>query len=427
MKIETQKLPKNILEAKVTLSEEEMKPFYLKALEKIAASFTLPGFRRGAAPLPLVRLEVGEYKITDEAVSLAIEEKYGEIIKKLNVEIAAPPQVALEKVAPENELIFKLNFALIPKVKLANFKKIKTKKEISEIKEEEIKKFLENLQESRAKQIRKESPGVIGDLVKADIEMFFEGATLENGTQKDAVFILGKNYYLKEFSQNLVDAKINEMREFALDYPSDYLDKKLAGKRIDFKVKIKEIFSRELPPLDDSFAQSLGGFKNIEELKNQIKNNLLEEKKGKTEQKFELEILKEIAGQSEFEEIPNILIEKELTKMMIEMEESVKNILKLEFSDYLNMMKKTNDELKKEFVPQAEERIKAALIIREVALKEKINVEEKELEEEKERLKRIYADKKEILDSLDKEDFKNYLENTIINRKTIEYLKKICA
>jgi len=91
------------------------------------------------------------------------------------------------------------------------------------------------------------------------------------------------------------------------------------------------------------------------------------------------------------------------------------------------MMKKTNDELKKEFVPQAEERIKAALIIREVALKEKINVEEKELEEEKERLKRIYADKKEILDSLDKEDFKNYLENTIINRKTIEYLKKICA
>ena len=123
MKIETQKLPKNILEAKVTLSEEEMKPFYLKALEKIAASFTLPGFRRGAAPLPLVRLEVGEYKITDEAVSLAIEEKYGEIIKKLNVEIAAPPQVALEKVAPENELIFKLNFALIPKVKLANFKK----------------------------------------------------------------------------------------------------------------------------------------------------------------------------------------------------------------------------------------------------------------------------------------------------------------
>jgi len=433
MKIETKKLPKNILEAKIILEPEEMKPFYSEALQKITASTTLPGFRPGKAPLDLIEQEVGDYKILEEAVSLVIEKKYEDIIKKLNIEIAAPPKLEIvslremsrrdKKIAQENELIFKLIFALIPKIKLTNYKKIKIKKEKPEIKNEEIEKTLENLQESRAAQLRKITPAQKGNLIKADVEMFHDLVPLEHGLQKDAAFILGKDYYLAEFSQNLIGAKESELKKFTLDYPSNYPDKQLAGKKIDFKVKIKEIFELKLPELNDFFAQNLGNYKNIEELKNQIKNNLLAEKERKTEERFEIKILEEIIKQSEFEEIPDILVEKEIAKMMIEMNGSVKNMLGLEFTDYLNMIKKTEDELKKELVPQAEERIKTALIVREIALKEKISAEKTEIEEEKEKIRKTYADKKNIIDSLETDGFRKYLENIIISRKTIEHLK----
>ena len=425
MKIETKKLPKNILEVKIILGTEEMKPFYSNALQEIAASTTLAGFRPGKAPLYLVKQEVGDYKILEEAVSLAIEEKYEDIIKRLNIEIAAPPKLEIEKIAQGNELVFKLIFALIPKIKLTNYKKIKIKKEKPEIKEEEIEKILANLQESRATQLRKNMAAQKGDLIKADVEMLHDLVPLEHGQRKDATFILGKDYYLAEFSQNLIGAKEGDLKKFTLTYPSNYPDKKLAGKKIDFKVKIKEIFELKLPELNDFFAQNLGNYKNIEELKNQIKNNLLAEKIKKIEEKFEIRILEEITKQSEFEEIPEILIEKEIAKMMVEMNGSVKNMLGLEFTDYLNMIKKTEDEFKKELVPQAEERIKTALVVREIALREKIKAEEKEIEAEKEKVIQTYADKKNIIDSLETDGFKKYLENMIINQKTIEYLKKI--
>ena len=425
MKIETKKLPKNILEVKIILGTEEMKPFYSNALQEIAASTTLAGFRPGKAPLYLVKQEVGDYKILEEAVSLAIEEKYEDIIKRLNIEIAAPPKLEIEKIAQGNELVFKLIFALIPKIKLTNYKKIKIKKEKPEIKEEEIEKILANLQESRATQLRKNMAAQKGDLIKADVEMLHDLVPLEHGQRKDATFILGKDYYLAEFSQNLIGAKEGDLKKFTLTYPSNYPDKKLASKKIDFKVKIKEIFELKLPKLNDSFAQNLGNYKNMEELKNQIKNNLLTEKERKIEEKYEIRILEEITKQSEFEEIPEILIEKEIAKMMVEMNGSVKNMLGLEFTDYLNMIKKTEDEFKKELVPQAEERIKTALVVREIALREKIKAEEKEIEAEKEKVIQTYADKKNIIDSLETDGFKKYLENMIINQKTIEYLKKI--
>ena len=425
MKIETKKLPKNILEVKIILGTEEMKPFYSNALQEIAASTTLAGFRPGKAPLYLVKQEVGDYKILEEAVSLAIEEKYEDIIKRLNIEIAAPPKLEIEKIAQGNELVFKLIFALIPKIKLTNYKKIKIKKEKPEIKEEEIEKILANLQESRATQLRKNMAAQKGDLIKADVEMLHDLVPLEHGQRKDATFILGKDYYLAEFSQNLIGAKEGDLKKFTLTYPSNYPDKKLAGKKIDFKVKIKEIFELTPPKLNDSFAQSLGNYKNMEELKDQIKNNLLAEKERKTEERFEIKILEEIIKQSEFEEIPDILVEKEIAKMMVEMNGSVKNMLGLEFTDYLNMIKKTEDEFKKELVPQAEERIKTALVVREIALREKIKAEEKEIEAEKEKVIQTYADKKNIIDSLETDGFKKYLENMIINQKTIEYLKKI--
>ena len=124
MKLEIKKLPNNLLETRVSFIFEEIKPFYEKALQKIAASFSLEGFRKGKGPEALIKKEVGDYKIMEETIPLLLEEKYPEILKTLNEKIkfdpVSGPVFQVEKLAPENELVLRITFALMPKVKLTN-------------------------------------------------------------------------------------------------------------------------------------------------------------------------------------------------------------------------------------------------------------------------------------------------------------------
>jgi len=423
MKLEIKKLPKNLLETRVSFTLEEIKPFYKKALQKIAASFSLEGFRKGKGPEALIKKEVGDYKIMEETIPLLLEEKYPEILKTLNEKIkfdpVSGPVFQVEKLAPENELVLRITFALMPKVKLTNYKKIKIKEERPKMSEEEIKKVLEGLQEKKAKQVRKKSEAKLGDLLKIDLELSNQGVVLENGSQKDFSLILGKEYLLKEISENLIGSRDGETKEFSLDYPENYPDQRLQGKKIDFKVKIKEIFELIPPALDNFFAKSFN-FGSLEEMKKQIEKNILSDKERKIEEKFELKIVEEIIKQSEFEEIPSPLLEKEILKMILELKESAKTMFGLEFDDYLKMIKKTEEELKKEILPQAEERVKAALIIREIALKEKIKAGEDELNSEKEKIRENLKENFKETPELE-----NYLENIIISRKTINFLKSL--
>ncbi|MDD4996357.1 MAG: hypothetical protein PHW15_02715, partial [Patescibacteria group bacterium] len=170
----------------------------------------------------------------------------------------------------------------------------------------------------------------------------------------------------------------------------------------------------------------IGPFKTLVELKEKIKENLLTEKKYQEEQKEEIEILNRLIEISEFEELPEVLIEHELDKMLAELQENVENEQSgnsFKFDDYLKMIKKTEEDLKKEFLPQAEKRIKTALAIREIALKEKFEAEEKEIEDELIKLKKNYQNQEQALKNLESERGRAYIKNLIINRKVIEWLK----
>jgi len=433
MNIQTKKLPKNLLEITVEIPFSEIKPFYQRALEEFGEEIKIPGFRPGKAPLEMVKNEIGEIKILEEGAEKMLNDKYPEIMEKaLHSDQgkksipAGPPQIQIQKLAMDNPGIFKLTVPLIPTVKLGNYRRIKIeKKEKIEIKDEETEKVIDELRHIQAKESAVDREIRTQDKVQIDLDLFIDKVPLENGQIKDFHCLIGNDQYLPGLSENLKGLRRGEEKEFSFTYPADHYDKKLAGKKVDFRAKIKNIYQVDLPELNDEFAKNVGPFKTVSEFKEKIKENLLREKKNKEEQKTEMEILNKLIEVSEFEELPEILIEHELDKMLDELQDSIVNgqAGSFKFEDYLKAIKKTEEDLRKDLVPQAEKRIKIALAIREISLTEKIEPEKKEIDEELAKLKKIYQNQEQAIKNLESETGIIYVKNLVVNRKVIEWLK----
>ena len=180
----------------------------------------------------------------------------------------------------------------------------------------------------------------------------------------------------------------------------------------------------ELPELNDEFAKSLGEFKSLEELKNRITNDLEARTKTKENQRVEEEIIDKIIEQSQFEDIPDLLINNETQKMIEELEHNLGH-QGLKFDDYLNHLKKKREDLLLDFMPQAIKRVKSALALREITKKENIAVNDQEIEEEIKQTLQVYGNDPEVEKQLRTTDYKNYLQNILTGRKTLDHLKSI--
>ncbi len=339
MKIEKKSLPKSQIELTVELSAEEFKPYILRGAENVSKEVKVEGFRPGKVPYDVLKAKIGEMTILEEAARIAINKTIDKAIEEnMNEEPVGQPQVSIIKLAPDNPLEYKVVLAILPKIVLGDYKSLKVKMEKAEVKDEEISKTIEYLREGQVKEVITERGIEDGDKVVVDIEMFLDKVPAEGGQGKGVAVIIGKDFVVPGFDKNLLGAKKNDVRNFELPYPEDHHMKNLAGKMVDFKVKIIEVYERQLPALDDNFSHAFG-LKKFEELKENIKKSMEQEKKEKVEQKAEIEIIDKIIHLTKFDDIPEMLIKHEGETMMVELEHNVKS-QGGKFEDYLSSIKK---------------------------------------------------------------------------------------
>jgi trigger factor len=310
--------------------------------------------------------------------------------------------------------------AILPEITLGDYKNLKIKKEKAEIDEEEIKRSIDYLREMRVTEKIADREIKEDDKVIVNIKMFLDKVPVEGGQSKDTAVIIGKDYLVKGFDKKLIGAKKGEKREFKLPYPSDHYQKNLAGKMVEFEVEVKEVYSRDLPELNEEFAKTLG-LKSIKELEENLRKNLKQEKENEAKQKTEIKMLDEIIKKSKFEEIPDVLIEHEAQTMLAEIEHGVKN-QGGKFEDYLTSLKKTKEELLLDMYPNAIKRVKSALLIREIGDKEKIKATDEEVEKKVEELLKQYKGYEKVEKRVKEPAYKEYLKNTIVNQKVVAKL-----
>jgi trigger factor len=424
MQVNVKDLGKSEVEISAEMTAEEFKPYIEKGATKVSEQVKIEGFRRGKVPYDILKQKVGEMSILEEAAHIAIKKNIDDLFKDHLAERdpVGQPTVEITKLAPDNSLEFKIKIAVLPEVKLGAYKDLKLKAAEAVIDEKEVDKILENLRASRAKESLVERAAEINDKVLARIEMSLDRVPVEDGQIPEAAIILGKEYFVPGFDKNLVGLKAEEEKEFSLVYPKDHFQKNLAGKNVDFKVRVKSVFGRELPELDDELSK-IFGFKTMDNMRTFLTDNMRRQAEDKADQKTEIEILDKILSTSKFGDLPEILVDNEAKMMLSEVENSIVS-QGGNMKDYLASLKKSQDELLLELLPNAIKRVKSALMMKEIAKIEDLRLEESEIDQKIEELKVQYKNDEKVQKAVAEHGYRHYLGNILLNQKIIKKLKE---
>jgi trigger factor len=423
MKTEIKKLPKSQIEILFEVSAEEFQKFIEKAIFELGKDLEVEGFRKGKVPKEILKKEIPQEKIFNKAMEMAVRENYFRAV--LDTRIDGYPIEPISKpeieILPSKEgLFFKATFSILPEIILPDYKKIATEVKRKEIfvEEKEIEESLRYLQKSRAKFIFENRPAKKGDFV----EIEFQSPQVENGLKRKDNFILGEGHFVFGFEEKLEEMAPGQEKDFSLKFPENYFQKNLAGKLIDFKVRMISVQKMELPEINNQFAKSLGRFENLENLKKSISQGIKIEKENHESQRIRGEILEKINKETKAE-IPEVLVETEKRRMLEDLKNLVSERLKITFEEYLTKIQKTEKELLDSFSAEAEKKVKIALILREISKREKIEVSEEEMKIAiNEFLKNYPVEKTK---DLDLDQLKSYYEEAIRNEKTLQMLENL--
>ncbi len=411
------------VEINVTVNPDDYQEDLKKAAERISKRVDIDGFREGNAPYRVVKNEVGEMKIMQEALQTIAQRSYVQVLKQEDIESVGSPEVDVKKMAPDDTVEFTATVGVMPEIKLADPSTLEIEKETKEVKEEDVQDSLDSLRKMHAEEEEKEGPAQDDDKVVLDMNMTVDGVPVEGGQAKDyQVYLDEEEQHIPGFNEKVEGMEAGEEKEFTLDFPENHYQKNLAGKTVDFDITVNEVYSQELPDLDEDFAKKLGQ-EDVEGIKNLIRKNLKQEAKKKENQQFEIKLLNKMVEESEIGDVPEALIEAEKQKMYQELKNDLeKNGVTVE--QYLEDIKKTEEELLEGFTEQATKRAKTALISRKLAEEhEELQPTEEEIEEEIEKIRQANEESEEIEERLQNQQVRGTIATTIQNRKVVDWLK----
>lgn len=425
------KLPKSKIEFKLIISWDKWKVFVDDAVQKISKEIKIEGFRAGKAPRKIVEQKVGIDSILNAAAESAIKKHYPGKLKELKIDVIGSPEISISKLEEEADLEALVVASVMPEVEIKDYEKevkkinIEHAKEKLEIADEDILKELNKLAKSRAKLVTVRRESQESDSVIIDFEVKRDGAVIEGGASKDHNLILGSNVFIPGFEEKIIGMNENEEREFELEFPKEYHEKTLAGKMAQFKVKVKLVQEREVPEINDDFAKALGNFKNLEDLKNNIKDGMLKEQEFKKQEKRRGDIMEVLINKTTLsDELPEILVHEEIHKMLSELEAQIQQ-MGMNLADYVGQLGKTVDELEKDWAPQAEKRIKAALALEQIIKNKEISISSEEIEEAMNKTLQFYKNEKDIKNKIDMKRLYDYTKGMLKNEEAFKMLEKM--
>lgn len=423
MKVEKKELKKSQIELLIELSAGEFEPYIKKGAEVVAKEVKIDGFRPGNVPYEILRQKIGDMTIMEEGARIAINKLLEKIIKEnVTEQIVGQPMIDIVKLAPGNPMEFKVVLSLIPEVVLGSYKDLKIKAKKVVLDEKETSRTLDELKEMRVQELLVERAAKKDDKVLVDIKMFQDNVPLEGGQGRNAVVIIGKDYIIPGFDKEIIGLKKGDVKEFALPYPKDHHMKNLAGKMVDFKVSVTDVYERELPELDDKFAEQFG-LNSYDELKNNITKSIQEQKEKELNVSLEREMFDKLLENMKFGDFPEVLINHELETMMHELEHSVTEHGN-KFEDYLKSLDKTRQQLMLDLAPDALKRVKVSLLIRQISIAEKIKASDEDVQKYIDEAKKQYHANKDVLARLDAPEYREYVANILTSQKVVDKLRK---
>ena len=409
----------NEVKLEITVEAEKFENAMKKVYFQNAKYFNIPGFRKGKAPMNIVEKYYGAQIFYEDAFNEVATEAYEEALTENKIDVVSRPEVDIAQMEKGKDLIFTAVVQTKPEVKLGKYKGIEIQKIEYKVDKKDVDHELEHMQEHNSRLVTVDDrPLENGDTATIDFEGFVDGVAFEGGKAEGHELEIGSGTFIPGFEEQLIGMELENEKEIKVTVPKEYFSKDLAGKDATFKVKLHDIKKKELPELDDEFAKDVSEFDTLEELKKSIKEKLTKNKEQREKYETEEAVLKAVCEDSKLD-IPSGMIELEIDNMLKDFEQRL-SYQGLNLEQYLKMIGKTEEEMRKEYEPQAIEAIKSRLVLEAIMKAEKIEASEEEIKAKMEEMAKSYG--KDVEELSKNENLKNYLAEGIKSEKALEFI-----
>lgn len=412
----------NEVKLEITIEAEKFEEAIKKVYFKSAKYFNIPGFRKGKAPMQIVEKYYGKEIFYEDAFNEVAGDALEEAVEENKLEVVSRPDIDVTQIEKGKDVIFTAVMQTKPEAKLGKYKGIEIEKIEYNVTDEDIEHELGHMQEHNSRLISIEDrPVESGDIATIDFEGFVDGKAFEGGKAEGHDLEIGSNTFIPGFEDQVIGMKIDEEKDIEVKFPDEYFSKDLAGKDATFKVKVHEIKKKELPKLDDEFAKDVSEFDTLKELKEDIKQK--QQKRNDEKAKYETQeaVMKAVCENVKVE-IPSGMVEMEVENALKDMEQRL-SYQGLKLEQYLQMMGKTEEDLKKEYEPQAIEGIKSRLALEAVIKAEKIEATDEDIDEKLKEMAKNYG-KENDEEFMKNENVRKYLKEGLASEKALEFLVK---
>ena len=413
MSLQVEKLEKNMAKLTIEVPAEEFDAAIKNAYNKNKNKFSIPGFRKGKAPLAMLEKMYGAGIFYEDAANEVIDASYPKAAEESKEEIVSTPEIKVTQIEKGKAFIYEATVALKPEVTLGEYKGVEVKKAEAVVTDEDVENELTAARKKNGRLIDVED-GTIedGDNTIIDFTGYIDDKTFDGGAGTDYPLVIGSHSFIEGFEDQLIGKKKGETCDVNVTFPAEYHADELAGKPAKFVVTIKEVKRNELPELNDEFASEVSDFDTLDEYKADIRKKLQEKKEQDAKVENENNVIEKEVENAQME-LPQPMVDTHAREMVENYARRLQS-QGLNINDYMKYTGMTPEKLMEQMRPEAEKRIKTRLVLEKVVEVENVEVSDEKLDEQINEIAASYklegAKLKEMMGEREKEQIREDLK-----------------
>lgn len=417
--LKNETIDKNRVKLTIEIDKDAFADAVMKAYKKNVKKIAIPGFRKGKAPKAIIERYYGEGVFYEDAVNFVCPDAYEFAVKEADIEPVDRPEIDIETIGEGKDLVITAEVTVKPEVELGDYMGVSAEKKNYRTKVADVDAQIKAAQDKNARMIDIDDRAVKkGDFTVIDFEGFVDGVPFEGGKATDHSLEIGSGQFIPGFEDQLIGAKIGEEKEINVTFPEEYHAEELKGKPAVFKVTVKSIQQKELPELNDDFAKDVSEFDTFDEYKQDVKAKLDKANADKTAAEFEGNVIKVVTDAAKVD-IPQCMIDAKIEDLIRDFGYRLSS-QGLSLDQYMKYTGATVDTFKEQFKDQAEDQVKTALVLGEIAKKENVEVTDEDVENEFKRMAEMYGMEVDKLKEYIKDGEKDSLKEELKIKKAVD-------
>lgn len=421
MSVQVEKLEHNMAKLTIEVEAAEFDAACKRAYNKKKGTFNLPGFRKGKVPMNVIEKTYGAGVFYEDAANDIMPKAYADALEKTGLDVVSRPEVDVTKIGKGETFVFTAEVAVKPEVTLGQYKGLEVTKDKVEVTDEEVEAELKKAQMQNARELTIEDrPVKDGDVITLNYAGTIDGVPFDGGTAESQKLEIGSHSFIDTFEDQLVGLNIGDEKDVEVTFPEEYHAPELAGKPASFHVKVLGITEKQLPELDDDFAQDTTEFDSMDEYKADIRAKLLASKEEQAKNAMENALVEKAIEGAQMD-IPEAMVESQVEQMVQEFKQRV-TYQGISFEQYLQFTGQNPDTFEESMKPEAMKRIQSSLVLSAIVAAESIEASDEDLDKEFERMASMYQMDKEQIASFMGDAEKENMKKDIAVQKAVEFI-----